>query len=349
MNIAFVLINNMLSTSLTWPSEMWASAEQQSRVLFAQKKVTNQTNSTIETGVNTTLVASLHNIIKAHGGLTFSPEVALSSNSLVPIKAFKRQTFDLVYVPALWRNPFKALFEADELIQWLQFQYENGATLCGVGTGCCLLAETGLLDHKPATTHWYFFDQFEKHYPNIELKRQHFITNAGSIYCAASINSLADLTIHFIQRHYGKAIAQHIERHFSHEIRKDYERISFVDQENLNHPDETVLQIQLWMQDHLSENITIKGIAKKFGMSERNLNRRFKSATNNSPNYYLQTIRIGSAQDLLQYSNLTITEIAERSGFNDLSYFAKIFKQHRSISPTDYRKTVRAKLFSQTS
>jgi transcriptional regulator GlxA family with amidase domain len=138
---------------------------------------------------------------------------------------------DIVYLPGLWRNPRPVVRRHPQLLAWLREQYQNGALISAVGTGCCFLAEAGLLDGKAATTHWHYFDQFQKDYPKVMLKRQHFITRAGSLYCAASVNSLADLTVHFIQRLYGKAIASHVERHFSHEIRRAYESSGFFDQE----------------------------------------------------------------------------------------------------------------------
>ena len=332
----------MLATSITWPTEMWAAAAQHSRTKHSRLNT-----------IKPTLIAQEIAPVTAHGGLSFMPEISFTSNSgslnaNANSEHNYKDVFDLVYIPALWRNPQKSIRQSKDLIKWLQFQYENGALLCAVGTGVCLIAETGLLNQKPATTHWYFFDQFEKLYPDIDLKRQHFITEADPIYCAASINSLADLTIHFIQRVYGIPVAQHIERHFSHEIRRAYDQTSFIDKKNQNHPDESILQAQLWMKDNLTEQITTKKLAQQNDMSIRNFARRFRSATAMTPMQYLQNIRIDTAQDLLQYSNLNIAEIAERTGFNDLSYFAKIFKKQRSISPSDYRKTVRAKLFSQT-
>ncbi len=348
MKISYILIKDMLATSLTWPTEMWAAAEQ-----FARTQ--NISNEKIQTCTISNEVKP----IKTHGGLSFIPESCFTkepydqnseiSESKATYQFSNEPIFDLIYVPALWRNPHKIIPQSTTLIAWLQYQYENGALLCGVGTGVCLIAETGLLNHKAATTHWYFFDQFKKSYPDIELKRQHFITEAEPIYCAASINSLADLTIHFIQRFYGKKVAQHIERHFSHEIRRAYDRTSFIDKKNQNHPDESILQAQLWMKDNLSDLIIVKNLAENNDMSTRNFTRRFHAATDMTPNQYLQNIRIDTAQDLLQYSNLNIAEIAERTGFNDLSYFAKIFKKQCSISPREYRKTVRAKLFSQAS
>ena len=329
MKICYVLLKEMLATSLTWPSEMWASAAQSAR----SQQLNNKR-------IHSHFISTNLNAIKTHSGLSFSPELSFDNsmkNNLV---------FDLIYIPALWRSPNKIIPHAAKLIQWMQYQYENGATICGVGTGVCLIAETGLLDHKAATTHWYFFDEFAKNYPQIDLKRQHFITEAEPIYCAASINSLADLTIHFIRRFYGQNTAQHIERHFSHEIRRAYDRTSFMDKNNQNHPDEAVLQTQIWMHDNLDEEITIKKLALLSDMSERNFARRFQAATDKTPNQYLRSLRIDTAQDLLQYSNLSIAEVAIRTGFNDLSYFAKIFKKQLSVSPSDYRKTVRAKLFN---
>ncbi len=328
MKIGFVLTDNMLATSSSWPSEMWFAAQQLARASGndAQR-------------IKITTVARHIEPIRCHAGLRLSPDHTFDDGII----------YDLVYLPALWRNPRPIVKQEQTLVSWLQKQYENGATLCAVGTGCCFIAETGLLNYKPATTHWYYFDQFQQDYPQIELKRQHFITEAGRLYCAASINSLADLTVHFIQRLYGKAIAQHIERHFLHEIRQAYDTSSYVEKQNANHPDETILQAQLWLQDHLSEDINIQQLATDFGMSERNFSRRFKQASGQSPSHFLQEIRVNNAQDLLQYSNLNIGEIADRVGFSDISYFAKIFKKNSSVSPREYRTMVRSKLFNSDS
>ncbi len=252
---------------------------------------------------------------------------------------------DIIYLPALWRNPRRVIRKNLAVIPWLQQHYENGAIISGVGTGCCFMAEAGLLDHKPATTHWYYFDQFQQDYPLIRLKRQHFITQAGNLYCAASINSLADLTIYFIQQFYNSDVAQHIERNFSHEIRRAYETVSYLEDGNINHSDEDILQAQLWMKSNLEKNVCIGEVATQFGMSSRNFNRRFKEATGKTPLNHLQDIRINTAKDLLQSSNLSIGDIADKTGYKDLSYFTQIFRKMMGITPRAYRTTVRAKLF----
>jgi len=95
--------------------------------------------------------------------------------------------------------------------------------------------------------------------------------------------------------------------------------------------------------------ISMRKVAELFGMSQRNFGRRFKIATNMTPVEYLQNRRLDAAKELLQNSNLSIKEIAYRVGYLDVSYFTKLFKQFAFATPREYRKKVRAKLFSSAS
>ena len=221
--------------------------------------------------------------------------------------------------------------------------------ISAVGTGSCFLAEAGLLNDKPATTHWHYFDQFQRDYPRVKLKRQYFITQAANLYCSASVNAMADLTVHFVKRLYGEAIASFVERNFSHEIRKSYENTSYFEGSSNQHPDEDIVQAQIWLQDNYQRNIKISELAKRFDMSVRNFNRRFKFATSQSPLQFLQKKRIQIAKDLLQTSNLSVTEIADKIGYQDVGYFTQLFKKQLATSPRGYRETVRAKLFNPNS
>lgn len=270
-----------------------------------------------------------------------------SGLSLLPDETISESLFDIVYVPALWRNPKPVVSRNRAVVDWLRWQYEHGAIINGTGTGVRFIAETGLLDDRPATTHWHHFDSFAGDFPMVDLKRQHFITSAGRLFCAASINAQTDLTLHHIHRVFSKEISDHLAQHFSHEVRQPFDRLSFTQKDNSNHPDELILQCQLWMQNNLSKtDISMQDVAEFFGMSSRNFSRRFRRATNLSPLQYLQSQRYEQARELLKSSNLSISEIAYRVGYLDVSYFTKLFKQQSSTTPKEYRKTVRAKLFS---
>jgi transcriptional regulator GlxA family with amidase domain len=330
MRIAFVITPHMLATSLTNAYELLFAASEvaKTHAMHAQEL----THSNIEL----VKVAVSDERIALPSGLSLSPDKALTD-----------EVYDMVYLPALWRNPRPIIRQNPEIVAWVRWQYEHGAIINSTGTGVCFIAEAGLLNEKPATTHWFYFEQFARDYPLVQLKRQHFITTAGRLYCAASINALTDLTLHHVHRFINKEVSEHLSRHFSHEVRQPFDQLSFTAEENTNHPDELILQAQLWIQNNLSKvAISIQSLATLFGMSQRNFTRRFKQATNMTPVQYLQKRRLSAAQELLQSTNLSIKEIAYRVGYLDVSYFTSIFREYVSITPKNYRKTVRAKLFS---
>jgi transcriptional regulator GlxA family with amidase domain len=324
--ITFLLCDNMLATSTTLPFEMLRAAESAAR---------GRSGRNVESVIiQTTAIAKI--AVKTSVGFTLMPDTSLE-------EAGKS---DIIYLPALWRNPRPVVKKHPELLEWLRKAYENGAMISAVGTGTCFLAEAGLLNDKPATTHWHYFDQFQRDYPRVKLKRQYFITQATNLYCCASVNAMADLTVHFVKRIYGQGIASFVERNFSHEIRRSYEKTSYFEGSTKQHPDEDIVQAQIWLQDNYHRQIKVSEVASRFDMSIRTFNRRFKNATAQSPLQYLQQVRIEIAKDLLQTSNLNVSEVADKIGYQDVGYFTALFIKLLATSPREYRATVRAKLFT---
>jgi transcriptional regulator GlxA family with amidase domain len=326
MRIAFLVLPNMLATSLTNAYELF----------FAAKQAAKMRRLSIAKDVELIKVAVDEQRIELPSGLSFQPDQGIDDS-----------LFDIVYIPALWRNPAPMVKNNPQIVEWIRTQYEHGAIINGTGTGVCFVAETGLLDGRPATTHWHHLEKFAISYPEVELKRQHFITTAGRLFCAASINAQTDLNLHHVHRVFGKEVSDHLAQHFSHEVRQPFDKLSFNQDDNSNHPDEVILQAQLWMQNNLSNHeVSMQKLATVIGMSQRNFNRRFRDATNLSPLKYLQIQRLNQARELLQNTNLSISEIAYRVGYIDVSHFTKLFRQFSSTTPKEYRTTVRAKLFS---
>jgi len=252
---------------------------------------------------------------------------------------------DLIFVPTFWGNPLVTVRKHDKSIAWLKNQHKNGATICSVGTGSYLLAEAGLLDNKIATTHWYYFDDFQERYPAVKLQRKRFITRAENLYCTGSINAARDLMIFLIEQLYSESIANQVSRHFTHELKRSYESLLLSKDQHNTHHDENIIKMQEWFQHNLQSQILLSSVAAKFKMSIRSLNRRFKTATGKSPLQYLQELRIEQAKELLKQSNLDISEIAYRVGYSDASYFSGLFRKINAVSPNEYRSLVRNKLF----
>lgn len=325
MKIAYLILPSMLVTSFSNAFELMYAARMKalsSRLPIAKRISLNK-------------VATSKASVSLNTGLSIHPEKDLDD-----------ELYDMVFVPALWRNPRPLVAANLGVVEWLRRQWEHGAVINATGTGVCFVAESGLLDAKVATTHWHHFDAFAQDYPSVNLKRQHFITGAGKLFCAASINAQTDLVLHHVHRFIDKSVSEHLSRHFSHEVRQPYDRLSFEQEKQNALPDEAVLQAQLWIQNNLNKaNLRLDGLAARVGMSQRNFARRFRQATGTTPLKYLQQQRYIEAQDLLKNSDLNIGEVAFRLGYLDVSYFSKLFRLHSGVTPTQWRSSVRGKLF----
>ena len=231
-----------------------------------------------------------------------------------------------------WLEQLRAIANADTRV-------------CAVGTGATLLAEAGLLDGRPATTHWNYLETFRRKYPKVKLKSRHLITQSDNIYCVGSVNSIADMVVHVVEEWYGKAIARMVENQFSPEIRRPFRAAAYQTDPHGSHHDELVLEAQQRLHEKLSDKLNIGALAVELGTSPRTLNRRFHQATGLSPQGWLQQLRVGQAKDLLRHSNLSISEVAWQVGISDASHFGRLFRAQVGMTPARYREAVRGKLF----
>ena len=332
LNVSLVIYQHVLATGLTLPLEMLLAGEAFSR---------RYDKSSVK--LVTEFVSQENKPIASRAGLQLLPDIAL--NELANDKDYIP---DIILVPSLWRNPRPVLKQHKALITWLKHCWQQGSILLAVGTGVCFLAESGLLDDHSATTHWHYVEQFKRDYPKVKIKPDFFITQSERIYCAASLNALADIIVHIIRQTYGRAAAQNVERNFSHEIRKPYEEQRYLEGAVDRHADELIAQIQFWLRTNLSSELSLAEVAEKFGLSQRSFTRRFKVATGLRATEYWQQLRIEAAKDLLSSSNLSIQEISYHVGYQDQGHLTRLFKKSLSLTPKDYRGMVRKKLFSQS-
>lgn len=249
-----------------------------------------------------------------------------------------------IFVPPIWGNPMSVVNREQRLINWLANQHKLGATLVATGSSACLLASAGLLDGKPATTHWYHFERFAQLYPKVELKTQQFITFDEGIYTAGSINALSDLVLHMIEQEYGKNVSRVVERHFSHEVNRTFERPFFMVGATSHH-DEDIVTVQEWIMANWHQNPSLTDMAKQVGMSLRTFTRRFRQSVGETPLNYLQEVKVSKCQELLRDTNLSVSEVAEQAGYKDLGYFSRLFKKATGVTPVQYRRMVRGKSF----
>ncbi len=329
MNVCLLALDGMITTSISLPMEMFTAANHMHRAKHRHRS--QQPLKLLTVGTQAALEP-----VSATGGLRILPDTTYQ----------QIEQASVIFIPSFWRNTNLHGQHWCELCQWLIRQHQQGAQICATGSGVFLLAATGLLDGRPATTHWYYFDQLLAAHPTLQLKKHHLLTQADRLYCAGSVNSVADLTIHLIKTLFGQTIALRVSQQFSPEIRRQYSAFFDVFTHDSPHQDETIAQIQQWLQQNQDQTITMGALAEVFSMSQRTLNRRFVSATGFSPLQWLLRLRIERARDMLAVTNLEIGDIALRCGFQDAGYFSRMFRKQMETTPQLYRASVRSKLFT---
>ncbi len=318
-------IDEALASSITIPLEM----------LHAADVITRIRNRRAE---RRSFVVASHDgaLVTMSGGIDILPAASIAA---IPHT-------DLIFVPALWGNPNAIVRSHPAITAWLATQHAQGATICSVGTGSFFLAEAGLLDGRNATTHWYYFDDFQKRYPRVKLQRKRFITHADRLYCTGSVNAVRDVMLHFVEMLFTTQAADEVAHHFTHELKRSYESMLLASEEKNTHHDEQIIKIQEWLQKNYQRDVQLQELAKRFDISVRSFNRRFRLAAGKTPLQYLQEVRLEQAKALLKLSNLSIAEIAFAVGYQDTSYFSSLFKRINTITPNEYRHLVRNKLFN---
>ncbi|MGY8811985.1 MAG: GlxA family transcriptional regulator [Pseudomonadales bacterium] len=261
------------------------------------------------------------------------------SQDVFPIQAFIDQVEpQLIILPAFWGEFDELLERYPAVLPWLRKSHARGAVIGAVANGAYWAAAAGLLDDREATTYWRYHDDFSQRFPRVVLQRDKHLTDAGQVLCAAGISSGRDLFVHLADRLCGPGVAQTVARDVFYEVQRSYTPgvIGFGGQKM--HQDLAILQIQQWLESHFAEKFRFEDVASRHGMSIRNFMRRFQQATGDKPLQYLQRLRIEMAKNLLSTSRLSIKTISYDIGYDDASFFARLFRQHTDQSPNQYRR-----------
>lgn len=226
---------------------------------------------------------------------------------------------------------------------WLLKQVEEGATLASVCTGAFLLAETGLLRGKRATTHWGFADLFRSRYPEVDLRIEAIITDEGNLLCAGGAFSYIDLSLYLVERFCGYEVASQCGRSLLLDLGRRSQLPYAIFEYQKHHQDEQILKAQNLIEKNFSREVSIDVLANHIGMGLRNFKRRFRKATGDSPLAYLQRYRVEAAKRLLENTQGTITEVSYQIGYEDTGFFRQIFKRQVGLTPHEYRERIRPK------
>ncbi|MBX8471749.1 MULTISPECIES: GlxA family transcriptional regulator [unclassified Pseudomonas] len=223
------------------------------------------------------------------------------------------------------------------LIHWLREQHARGATLGGVCVGSLLLAESGLLDGRSATTHWTSAKAFAERYPHIKLKADTPIVDDGDLITTAGLMAWSELGLRLVDRLLGPSIASATARFLVVEHSDSASACGSNFAPILNHGDGAILKVQHWLQGNGATDVSLTAMAERAGLEERTFLRRFRAATGLKPTEYCQHLRVGKAREMLEFTNGTIDNIAWTVGYQDPGAFRATFKKITGLAPSEYR------------
>ena len=249
---------------------------------------------------------------------------------------------DILILPELWLGPDEDIRgRYPEFMEWIRRKYEEGSTLYSACSGSVMLAETGLLDGCHATSHWGYQDMFRKRYPKVHFCPEPnlvFADQQGRIVTAGGTTSWHDLAIHIISRHCSPGEALRIAKVYLLKWHGEGQLPYATLVRRMPHADSVVRTCEDWLAGHFKERDAIRQVVELANIPERTLKRRFKTATSATLIDYLQNLRIEEAKHLLESGQMPVDEISVEAGYDDPSFFRRLFKRYTGLTPSQYRR-----------
>jgi transcriptional regulator GlxA family with amidase domain len=244
---------------------------------------------------------------------------------------------DLIIIPALFGNLDQALQLNAGTIPWIIEQHRQGAEVASLCLGAFLLASTGLLNGKKCSTHWAFYRQFRERFPEVEIADGSIVTDEGGIYSSGGANSYWNLLLYLLEKYTNREIAVLAAKYFAIDIDRKNQGAFTIFNGQKDHKDETVIKAQEFIEQNYQQKILVDELTDRLALGRRSLERRFKQATQNTINEYVQRVKIEAAKRSFERTQKNIAEVMYEVGYTDSKAFRTVFRRITGLSPVEYR------------
>ena len=251
-------------------------------------------------------------------------------------------TADSVVIPpshALGRILERGML-ADPVLRALK-EIRPGTRLIAICTGAFVLAAAGILDGRPAATHWGETDTLQRLFPAVRVDPDVLFIDDGDVLTSAGAAAGIDLCLHVIRRDHGSAVANLAARLCVVPPRREGGQAQYIQRPVPPAEDGGTAATRAWALEQLGRPLSLAELARHAGMSVRTFTRRFRAETGVSPGGWLAAQRIDYARQLLEESELTVDQIAERAGLGTGANLRQQLRAGAGVSPTTYRRTFR--------
>jgi transcriptional regulator GlxA family with amidase domain len=252
-------------------------------------------------------------------------------------------TADTVIIPASYElGPvFEEGVLTDELAAALA-HIRPGTRLASICTGVYVLAAAGLLDGRPATTHWAEAEHLQRLFPKIQVDADVLFIDDGNILTSAGVAAGIDLCLHMVRRDHGTAVANEVARRTVVPPHRDGGQAQYIHRPVPDPQLSSTTTARAWALGRLHEPIQLRDMAEQEAMSVRTFTRRFREEVGVSPGQWLTQQRVERARHLLESTDLSVDRVARDAGFGTAQSMRQHLQTALGVTPTAYRRTFRA-------
>lgn len=259
----------------------------------------------------------------------------LTVDAVPPKSAGHRQA--LILVPAFGGDWERVREKNRAVIDWLGRHYRTGTEIASLCVGSYFLAEAGLLDGKPCTSHWKAIEDMRRRFPSVDFQPDSVVTDQDCVYSGGGAFSSLNLLLYLVEKFCGHDVGVQVAKNFS--IHRDHvNQAHFSVFRGLSqHGDDVILDGQAYIEAHYAEDVSVERVAEHVNMSKRNFIRRFKQAVQITPLEYIQRVKIEAAKKALEQDRRNIQALTHEVGYSDSKTFRSVFKRLTGVTPQDYR------------
>lgn len=269
-----------------------------------------------------------HQVIHGQSGLNLLADLKLAE--LDP-----RTPWDTIMITGRGDNAE----EGTMVVDWIRLAAPGARRIVSVCGGALLLAESGLLDGRRATTHWRLLDTLQTRFPRINVEGGPLYIQDGSVWTSGGVSSGFDLTLALVEQDYGFSLARDIAQDMVMYLRRPGGQMQF-SRYHLQQVAGTgsISELQQWIHANLASDLSVEKLAERVAMSPRNFTRVFTRETGTPPARYVAEARLAEARTRLEQTTETLERIALVSGFGSSINLRRRFERQLHLTPGEYRQ-----------
>lgn len=272
-------------------------------------------------------------MISVKGGRLEFEDVAITTKIAKP-------HYDILLVVPFSRTSTAPLNWKDE-VRLIQDFYERETKVASPCLGSLVLAQSGILNGKVATTHWAAIEEAQKRFPEVKWNSKDMICNTGNVVTAGGYLAAVDLVLAIISETSSKKTAHEIGRLLLAESSREKQSVYATSLISQKDDTGSFYALESWIEKNLDRELTIPMMAIFSKMSLRHFQRQFTEVYGVGPKSYLQLKRIEKAKTLLRDTRLSMETIIVKIGLSDISSFRKIFQRELGITPAEFRRRIK--------